>query len=75
LSPRTPSATNAQHSDGIEHRFLFAVADAHDDHLAGFLSGPGSAESAERLVVRHRVSLTFSLPGFYREKIRGCREL
>ena len=31
----------------------------------------GSAESAERLVVRHRVSLTFNLPGFYREKIRS----
>jgi putative ABC transport system permease protein len=31
----------------------------------------GSAESAERLVVRHRVSLTFPLPGFYREKIRA----
>src|SRR5436305_5705748 len=31
----------------------------------------GSAESSERLVTRHRVSLTFSLPGFYREKIRA----
>jgi putative ABC transport system permease protein len=31
----------------------------------------GSAESAQRLIVRHRVSLTFSLPGFYREKIRS----
>lgn len=31
----------------------------------------GSAESAERLVVRHRVSLTFALPGYYREKIRS----
>jgi len=31
----------------------------------------GSAESAERLVVRHRVSLTFSLPIYYREKIRA----
>jgi len=31
----------------------------------------GSAESAERLVVRHRVSLTFNLPSFYREKIRA----
>jgi len=30
-----------------------------------------SAESAQRLVVRHRVSLTFPLPGFYREKIRA----
>jgi putative ABC transport system permease protein len=31
----------------------------------------GSAESTERLVVRHRVSLTFTLPSFYREKIRA----
>ena len=31
----------------------------------------GSAESAERLIVRHRVSLTFSLPSYYREKIRA----
>jgi putative ABC transport system permease protein len=30
----------------------------------------GSAESSERLIVRHRVSLTFPLPIFYREKIR-----
>lgn len=36
-----------------------------------FYHNDGSAESAERLVVRHRVSLTFSLPGFYREKIRA----
>lgn len=35
-----------------------------------FYLDEGSAESSERLVVRHRVSLTFSLPGFYREKIR-----
>jgi len=36
-----------------------------------FYHNQGSAESAQRLVVRHRVSLTFSLPGFYREKIRA----
>ncbi|MGA2346510.1 MAG: ABC transporter permease [Candidatus Sulfotelmatobacter sp.] len=36
-----------------------------------FYLDQGSPESAERLVVRHRVSLTFSLPGFYREKIRA----
>jgi len=36
-----------------------------------FYLDQGSAESSERLVVRHRVSLTFSLPGFYREKIRA----
>jgi len=37
----------------------------------GFYLDEGSAESAQRLVVRHRVSLTFSLPSFYREKIRA----
>jgi putative ABC transport system permease protein len=37
----------------------------------GFYLDQGSAESSERLVVRHRVSLTFTLPGFYREKIRA----
>jgi putative ABC transport system permease protein len=31
----------------------------------------GSAESQQRLVVRHRVSLTFTLPSYYREKIRA----
>ena len=31
----------------------------------------GSAESTLRLIVRHRVSLTFTLPGYYREKIRA----
>ena len=37
----------------------------------GFYLDQGSAESSERLVVRHRVSLTFTLPGYYREKIRA----
>jgi len=36
-----------------------------------FYLDQGSAESAQRLVVRHRVSLTFSLPQYYREKIRA----
>jgi putative ABC transport system permease protein len=36
-----------------------------------FALDDGSAESAQRLVVRHRVSLTFTLPSFYREKIRA----
>jgi putative ABC transport system permease protein len=36
-----------------------------------FYLDEGSSESAQRLVVRHRVSLTFDLPGFYREKIRA----
>lgn len=37
----------------------------------GFYLDKGSAESEQRLVVRHRVSLTFNLPGYYREKIRA----
>lgn len=37
----------------------------------GFYFDQGSAESAQRLIVRHRVSLTFPLPSFYREKIRA----
>jgi putative ABC transport system permease protein len=37
----------------------------------GFYLDQGSPESAQRLVVRHRVSLTFSLPSYYREKIRA----
>ncbi len=37
----------------------------------GFYIDKGSAESTRRLVTRHRVSLTFSLPSFYREKIRA----
>jgi putative ABC transport system permease protein len=36
-----------------------------------FYLDEGSAESSERLVVRHRVSLSFDLPSFYREKIRA----
>jgi len=36
-----------------------------------FALDDGSAESAQRLVVRHRVSLTFLLPAYYREKIRA----
>ncbi|MFZ0731784.1 MAG: FtsX-like permease family protein [Candidatus Sulfotelmatobacter sp.] len=36
-----------------------------------FYLDQGSAESNERLVVRHRVSLTFTLPMYYREKIRA----
>jgi putative ABC transport system permease protein len=36
-----------------------------------FYMDNGSAESAQRLVVRHKVSLTFYLPGYYREKIRS----
>jgi putative ABC transport system permease protein len=38
---------------------------------SAFYLEDGSAESAERLIVRHRVSLTFSLPSYYREKIRA----
>ena len=36
-----------------------------------FYIDKASAESAQRLVTRHRVSLTESMPGFYREKIRA----
>ncbi len=36
-----------------------------------FYIDTGSAESAQRLVTRHKVSLTFALPSFYREKIRA----
>src|SRR5437879_7981018 len=36
-----------------------------------FYLDEGSAESAQRLVVRHRVSLSFSLPAYYCEKIRS----
>jgi putative ABC transport system permease protein len=36
-----------------------------------FYIDKGSAESAQRLVTRHRISLTQSMPGFYREKIRA----
>jgi putative ABC transport system permease protein len=35
-----------------------------------FYIDKGDAESAQRLITRHRVSLTEWLPGFYREKIR-----
>jgi putative ABC transport system permease protein len=35
-----------------------------------FYIDKGSAESAQRLVTRHRVSLTQAMPLFYREKIR-----
>jgi len=37
----------------------------------GFYIDQGSPDSTRRLVTRHRVSLTFFLPGFYREKIRA----
>src|SRR2546430_16791895 len=36
-----------------------------------FYLDEGSAESAQRLVVRHRGPLTFSLPAYYRAKIRS----
>jgi len=37
----------------------------------GFYIDKGSAESARRLITRHRVSLTQSMPIFYRDKIRA----
>ena len=36
-----------------------------------FYIDQGSAESAQRLLTRHKVSLVFFLPAFYREKIRA----
>lgn len=36
-----------------------------------FYLDQGSAESAQRLIVRNKVSLVFFLPGYYREKIRA----
>jgi putative ABC transport system permease protein len=36
-----------------------------------FYIDQGSAESAQRLLVRHKVSLVFNLPTFYRDKIRS----
>lgn len=36
-----------------------------------FYMSKGTEESALRLVTRHKVSLTFSMPAFYREKIRA----
>lgn len=36
-----------------------------------FYSDQGSVQSAQRLIVRHKVSLIFFLPGFYRDKIRS----
>ncbi len=37
-----------------------------------FYIDKGSAESAQRLITRHRVSLTESMPSYYREKIRAA---
>jgi len=36
-----------------------------------FFLSQGSAQSAQRLITRHKVSLVFFLPGYYREKIRA----
>jgi putative ABC transport system permease protein len=36
-----------------------------------FFLDSGSAQSAQRLITRHKVSLVFYLPGYYREKIRA----
>jgi len=36
-----------------------------------FFIDQGSAQSAQRLITRHKVSLVFFLPGYYREKIRA----
>ncbi len=36
-----------------------------------FYLDQGSVQSAQRLITRHKVSLVFFLPGYYREKIRS----
>jgi len=36
-----------------------------------FYFDQGSVQSAQRLITRHKVSLVFFLPGYYREKIRS----
>ncbi|HZQ22927.1 MAG TPA: FtsX-like permease family protein [Terriglobales bacterium] len=36
-----------------------------------FYLNEGSSQSAQRLITRHKVSLVFFLPAFYREKIRA----
>jgi putative ABC transport system permease protein len=36
-----------------------------------FFIDRGSVQSAQRLITRHKVSLVFFLPGYYREKIRA----
>src|ERR1700751_5396402 len=37
----------------------------------GFYIDKGTAQSAQRLIVRHKVSLVFNLPSYYRQKIRS----
>jgi putative ABC transport system permease protein len=37
----------------------------------GFFVDKGTADSALRLVTRHKVSLAFTMPGFYRQKIQA----
>src|SRR5579864_9650458 len=37
----------------------------------GFYIDQGAPDSALRIMTRHRVSLAFFLPGYYRDKIRG----
>jgi len=38
-----------------------------------FYIDKGTAQSAQRLVTRHKVSLAFTMPAFYRDKIRAVR--
>ena len=55
----------------LEHRLLAFAADPDDDLMAQLLYGQRQRESNLRLITRHKVSLTFNLPGYYREKIRS----
>ena len=54
----------------IEHHLFTAPADPDDDSVAQFLCRQGQRVSAQRLITRHRVSLTQSMPVYYREKMR-----
>ena len=60
-----------QHPDGAEHRVFAASADPDDVDLAQLLSKGPTEVSALRLVTRHKVSLAFLMPSFYRDKIRA----
>ena len=60
-------------SDDRKHRGLLLLLTFMMTLWQGFYIDKGSAESTRRLVTRHRVSLTFSLPSFYRAKIRAIR--
>src|SRR6185369_15422497 len=49
----------SQHLDGAQHRRIAFTAHLSDHHLA------------QRLIVRHKVSLVFNLPSYYKQKIQA----